>query len=62
MRMCRKVDEWMDSAQQANAAGRRFCISLRALSYQEGKNGNAIGRRIMLTIVAMTIIGRPDTT
>lgn len=27
-----------------------------------GKNGKAIGRMIMLTIVAITIIGRPDFT
>ena len=27
-----------------------------------GKNGNAIGKMIMLTIVAITISGRPDLT
>ncbi len=27
-----------------------------------GKNGNAIGRMIMLTMVAITISGKPDST
>ena len=31
-------------------------------TFYEGKNGNAIGRMIMLTMVAMMIIGRPDFT
>ena len=44
--------------------GRAFynVISASVIAVFYGKNGNAIGRMIMLTIVAITISGRPALT